>query len=250
MQRLLLLAIVVSSVVGSVYAFTYTEAEHIGALCTTCHDKFSSRQPFAENFSAPVKSTDVTDMYPCFKKPCHYSSPVKWGGGGNRYSLHMSENICKNCHGINGRFDIHISHTTNGTTVTCSNCHGSIDGWNSTRVEVPPFDDKYVANSSILNTTLRIPQWDGDCGYCHKSIQNATRQHNVHALVIEKACVECHGEIIKTVPNPLEKKGVDEGTGPGVPKEPTFFQILLGEYQQLFENISMKFLDFYKILDA
>jgi hypothetical protein len=86
MQRLLIFAIAISNVFGSAYALTYTEAEHIGALCTTCHEKFSFNQSYAENLSAPVGNTDLINMYPCYKKPCHYSSPVKWGGGGKIFA--------------------------------------------------------------------------------------------------------------------------------------------------------------------
>jgi hypothetical protein len=81
-----------------------------------------------------------------------------------------------------------------------------------------------------------------------RTIKNADRQHNVHELVIEKACIECHGEIIKTVPNPLEKADVEGGEETEVEKELTIFQTLLKEYHMLFENISMKFLDFYKFV--
>jgi hypothetical protein len=246
MPRFVLIAILISSFLGSAHAFSYTGPEHIGALCTPCHDKFSYRQPYAENLSAPVRSSDVTDMYPCYKKPCHYSSPVKWGGSGNRYKRHMGEGICKNCHGKNGEFDIHKSHTKNDTTVNCNYCHSSPMGWNSSHVEVPAYEDIYIAGSALLNTSIRKPKWGNDCGYCHITVAGAKRMHNVHKLVIERACVDCHGEIIESVPNPL-KKAIIEGGAP-VEVKVSVAQSLMKEYYVLFDRISLQFLNFYNFM--
>jgi hypothetical protein len=245
MPRYVLIAILISSICGSAYAF-YNTPEHIGALCTTCHINFSSKQPGSENFSAAVGNTDVIDMFPCYKKPCHYSSNTNWGGVGNRYENHLSENICKNCHGKNGTYDIHKSHTINGTTVKCNNCHASLEGWNSTHVNVPPYDEIYVADSAILNKSIRIPDWGDDCGYCHITLENAGRQHDVHKLVIEDACVECHGEIIESIPNPL-KETIIEG-GDVEPPEVSLARMIMQEYYGLFENISLQFLNFFNII--
>jgi len=246
MPRLVLIAIMISNLFGSAYAFSYLDAEHIGALCVACHNEYSFRQEGALNFSAPVKNTDVIDMYPCYKAPCHYSSNTKWGGGGNRYSLHMSEGICKNCHGKNGEFDIHKSHTKNGTTVNCNFCHASAMGWNSTHVEIPPYEEAYVARSAMLNTSIIVPNWEGDCGYCHVTLKNATRQHHVHELVLETACVDCHGKVIESVPDPIKEIVIEGGVTPEA--QISFMESIMYEYYALFEDISLKLLDFYNFM--
>jgi hypothetical protein len=245
MLRYVLTSILILSICDGAYAF-YETPEHIGALCTACHKNFSSTQPGAENFSAAIGNTDLINMFPCSKKPCHFSSNTQWGGGGDRYGSHMNENICKNCHGKSGMYDIHKSHTINGTAVKCNNCHASLEGWNSDHVNVPPYKEIYVADSAILNKSIRIPDWGGDCGYCHVTLKNAERQHDVHKLVIEDACVECHGEIIESIPNPIKETIIDgEEVGP---PEVSLARKIMQEYYVLFENISLQFLEFYNII--
>jgi hypothetical protein len=122
-------------------------------------------------------------------------------------------------------------------------------GWNSTHVQVPPYEEIYVAGSALLNTSIRVPNWGGDCGYCHVTLENASRMHNVHELVIEQACVECHGEIIESVPNPLKETIIK---GEDVPPEVkvSLAQSIMQEYYVLFENISLQFLNFYNFMMA
>ncbi len=247
MLKYVLVAFLVSSLMGSAHAIAYTEASHIGALCTACHDKFAYRQPYAENLSSLVRNPEVIDMFPCYKRPCHFSSNTDWGGGGNRYGRHMGTSTCKNCHGESGKFDIHKSHTKNESTLDCNYCHASPMGWNSSRVTIPAYEDLYIADSTLLNTSIRKPGWANDCGYCHVGAANATRQHEVHEQVIEAACVECHGEIIESVPNPL-KKAVVEGDEPPPEVRMSLAQRVMLEYSGLFSRISVEFLDFYNFM--
>jgi hypothetical protein len=121
-------------------------------------------------------------------------------------------------------------------------------GWNSTHVEVPPYEEIHVAESAILNQSIRIPDWGGDCGYCHVTLKNATRQHEVHELVIGAACVECHGEIIESVPNPFKEIIIAGGVPPET--EISFARSIMYEYYILFENISLQLLDFYNFIMA
>lgn len=246
MLRFVLTAVLVSSLFGSAHAQLYSEPWHIGALCISCHDEFSIQKPDSENFSAPVKSKDVSQMYPCYKSKCH-DATVKWGGADKRYKLHMRERICQNCHGKNGEFDIHKSHTIDNTTVNCNNCHTSLMGWNSTHVQVPPYEEIYVAESALLNQSIRVPDWGGDCGYCHLTLKNAVMQHDVHELVIEQACVDCHGEIIESVPNPLKQSVIGgEAVTPRV--KVSLARSIMREYYILFENISLQLLNFYNFI--
>lgn len=244
MFKYVLIIILILSSIGIAYARSpwLEPGRHIGALCTPCHEKYSYRQPYAENLTAPVKNPKVIDMFPCYKKPCHYSSPVEWGGGGNRYLFHTKEEICKNCHGgIKGEYDMHAIHRKDNTSVNCKICHMSPEGWNSSTVIVPAYENLYIGGSILMNTSIRIPPWGNDCGYCHKSATGARRLHDVHKQTIKIICKECHGQIIESDPDLIAKITEESSLVEKARMEP----LPIREFSRLFDNIAEEMLRFY-----
>ncbi len=175
---------------------------HVGSICLPCHKNYSDNPA-------------ITKFFPCSKSTCHRSNPTgRWGWGGprNRYSLHLQNTVCINCHkGTPEKFDIHAIHRDfkglgiNRTAVECAICHWTPEGYNSSIAKVPPYENLYVAGSAIKNTTIRAPPWGGDCGYCHESVSNATRLHDVHEPDLNTTCKNCHGEIIERRPDLIAK---------------------------------------------
>jgi len=246
MFRYVLIIILVLNSMGIAYARSpYLETWHIGALCTPCHEKYSYRQPYAENLTIIVKNPEVIDMFPCYKKPCHYSSPVEWGGVGDRYIFHTKEGICKNCHApIKGEYDMHAIHRKNNISVDCKTCHMSPVGWNSSIVTVPAYDNLYISGSILMNTSIRTPAWGNDCGYCHKSATGARRLHDVHKQVIKIACKECHGQIIESDPDLIARIAEEPLPVEKAKAEP----MPIRELSMLFDEIVRQFLSFYESL--
>jgi RNase P subunit RPR2 len=229
--------------IGIVYAQSpYLEPGHLGVFCTPCHQKYSYRQPYAGNLTASVKNPSVIDMFPCYKEPCHYSSPVKWGRGGNRYSLHMQKEICKNCHaGINGEYDVHTVHQRiKGISVNCKICHQSFRGWNSSLVIIPaPRKEQIFVYEGI---EIAIP--NKECEYCHRNIIGKTRLHEVHEPVLKIACQDCHGQIIESRPDLIAKI-----TGEPLPEKKVKLEALpVRELSMFFDEIARQFLNFYESL--
>jgi hypothetical protein len=231
--------------VGCAYAYSPYEdpKKHPGAVCYGCHQRFSISQPYASDLSAPVRNSDVFKVYTCYKKACHLASKIE--GGAAKMAIHMSKPVCKNCHGINGEYSIHKVHKNDNTTLDCNICHKSPRGWNSSKVAIPAYENLYIADSALMNMSIRVPPWDSDCGYCHPSVVDAKRLHDVHELVIEIACKECHGQIIESVPNPFKKAVIEVSSTDGVVSvKPS----LTGEFSTFFENISLRFLSFYNFM--
>lgn len=192
---------------------------HIGNYCVPCHDKFSAEKPYASNLSLPVTNPKVTRIFPCYKSECHrFTSLGRWEE--RRYEMHINEKICKNCHAAkDGEFDIHSIHLKsenliNRTPVECKICHRTPEGYNSSIAHVPPYDNLYIAESTLMNTSIRVPPWNNDCGYCHPSVRGAKRLHDIHRPVIKKACPECHGESIESRSDLFVKV-----TGSGLPEK-------------------------------
>ena len=132
------------------------------------------------------------------------------------------------------------------SSVDCNLCHASPMGWNSSKVTIPPSEDPYIADSALVNTTIMVPGWGGDCGYCHKRIANLSTLHEIHEPVIETACVGCHGDVIKSVPSPIKAAVVEGEVPPEI--ELSRIQKLALEYYFVFEGISTQLLDFYNFM--
>ncbi|MFQ6136532.1 MAG: hypothetical protein ACE5PM_05070 [Candidatus Hydrothermarchaeales archaeon] len=234
MRMIILACIIFLVVVGGAYADYDDPSVHPGALrCWPCHVRFSYKQPYAENLTAPVRNNDVLQFRACAKEACHDSRPgVRSLWGGKRYGIHVNSRVCKNCHAaINGTYDIHTIHLKpesilanipqdlvlyenyNWTLpqevisdlvrppVDCNTCHWTPEGYNSPLASVPPYEELYIAGSALKNTSIRKPPWNKDCGYCHPSARGAERLHDVHMPVILKACPICHSPVMLTRPD-------------------------------------------------
>lgn len=174
-------------------------ADHIGNYCVTCHQRFSYEKAYASELTAVVKNPDVLSFKPCNSDLCHRSKPP----GAvlvDRYSLHVKENICGNCHPKkDGNFDIHKIHSNfakldlDRPSVECRICHAQPEGFNSTHVMVPPYN---VSGNPFEN--IRKPPWKGQCSYCHPSANITQRLHDVHSPGLRYTCASCHGEEILT----------------------------------------------------
>lgn len=227
---------------GVSYVLAQGPPDHLGEICITCHQKYSD-------------NTAIAQFSPCAKKVCHKSNPTeRWGGRGphDRYPLHLKKEICGNCHRIiDGRYDIHSIHLKfgelgiNRAPIECRTCHWLPEGYNSSLAYVPAYDNLYIAGSTLTNTSIRIPPWRNDCGYCHPSVVGARRLHDVHEPVIEIVCKECHGSIIESRLELIAKI-----TGkPLQPEIETKREILVvKELSLLFDEIAWQILDFYNYL--
>jgi hypothetical protein len=197
---------------------------HIAFLCTSCHQKFSYQQPYAQNLSVPVKNSHVINEFPCYKHECHYSAPGQRVG--NRYSLHMSKPVCKNCH-----LDIHTVHRDE---VNCKICHLSPRGWNSSIAIVPaPTETMYYEGIMI-----GIPR-SGECKYCHLDVSGARRLHEVHKQVLNRTCADCHGKAIESRTDLIARI-----TGIPLPEEKRVLPLPIREFSRLFDEIAREFMGF------
>ncbi len=221
MRYVLIIVTMVTALVAALTVFgtdiSAQPADHIGTICVSCHKNYTDN-PVISKFS------------PCSKSTCHRSNPTgKWGQGPrNRYSIHIQKAVCINCHtGTPEKFDIHAVHGTdfkrldiNRTAVECTICHWTPEGYNSSIARVPAYENLYVAGSAIKNTSIRRPPWGGNCSYCHESVSNATRLHDVHRPVLNTACKSCHGKVIENRPD-LIARVVGESSIPGIPGNET-----------------------------
>lgn len=238
--------ILIFPILGAGYVSAQGPPNHPGKICVNCHQKYSDNDA-------------IKKFSPCAKSTCHRSSSTgRWGGGpANRYSLHLQQKVCVNCHKSAGdKYDVHSIHLKfeelglNRTAVECKICHNSPKGYNSSIAHVPPYEDLYIAGSTLMNTSIRRPPWNNDCGYCHPSVTGAKRLHDVHAPVIEGACKVCHGPIIESKLDliakitgkplrPLQKVVKTQSKEAG---------LFVKEFSRLFEDIALQILRFYKSL--
>ncbi len=226
MRILITLCLIFLLVGGVVYADYEDPSLHTGALkCWPCHVRFSYERAYAENLTATISNNNVIRFSPrCAQEDCHRAIQTK--GGVRARNIHANSpnsRVCKNCHAAkNGTYQIHTIHlkpesilenipeglvlykSYNWTLPTdviskikrppvdCALCHWTPEGYNSPLVSVPPYEELYIANSSIKNSSIRRPPWNNDCGYCHPSVRGAERLHDVHEPVAFKACIVCH----------------------------------------------------------
>lgn len=193
---------------------------HVGDYCITCHQRFSYEKPYAEDLPVPVTFPKVISFSPCDGTRCHNSKTDGFSTGKrDRWPLHLK--ICGNCHKmINGSYSIHRIHLNfedllenipedwnfskeerekvGRPPVDCSICHWTPEGYVTPLVMVPPYEEEFIAGSTVKNRTIRRPPWNGDCGFCHPSMSGMKRVHDVHMPVILKACPVCHSPTIKS----------------------------------------------------
>ncbi len=226
---IILIVISIFITTETVYADYKDPVQHPGALtCWPCHIRFSYKRPYSENLTSPIRNNNVLQFNSCSKDDCH--NGVKMRGGIRVRNIHAkssNDRVCKNCHAAkNGTYQIHTIHlkpesvlenipeglviykSYNWTLppdvvsdikrppVDCALCHWAHEGYNSPLVSVPPYEELYIANSSIKNSSIRRPPWNNDCGYCHPSVRGAERLHDVHEPVAFKACIVCHSPIM------------------------------------------------------
>lgn len=189
---------------------------HVGELCVACHQRFSISKEYADKLPYKVEEPKVTNIFPCGKSTCHYSTgPTKFNPRtSSRWSLHL--NICENCHPRwNSSFEtVHNTHlnfsylTLNRSGVDCKLCHASRRGYNSSIAVIPRWEEGYEKE-------IYVPPWNNSCAFCHFTIKNATRVHDVHEPVMLKACAICHSKYILNssgmfarigMPYPFEEK--------------------------------------------
>jgi len=197
---------------------------HPGEICIACHTRFSKERSYASQLPHVVSNNAVLHIFPCSKAACHRTPPTKFAPiGKTRWKLHMG--ICENCHprwstGFETIHNTHLNFTylmINRSGVSCELCHARPQGYNSSIVRVPP----WPSGEAEFTGKVVKPDWKGDCAYCHFTIKDAERVHDVHEPVLLKACPICHSPyILKSrkmfrrigYPYPFEK---EERTGIG-----------------------------------
>jgi len=233
---------------------------HKADFCFPCHQKYSKDQPYAGQLPVPVVDTTVIYAKPCSGSRCHTSNPdYAAPGQHDRWTLHMR--VCGDCHRAlpnSTQLDIHAIHlrfedlsnvgiggmVLNRQPVKCRTCHWSTAGYNNTPVAyVPPFDNLFAGNSTILNNSLRVPPWKKDCGYCHPMAANANRPHDLHRRVIIEVCPVCHGSSILAQEGLVDRIASGrqpEDEGPQETPPPS------NEFSRLFERIADDILAIYR----
>jgi|GEM_PF-7097413 hypothetical protein len=183
--KYLAFVIAITAAFELVYAYNPYEnpKTHLGAICIDCHKRFKD----------VIDNPTVSSFRPCYKDDCHLSAD-KWGGKSKRESLHLSREICKNCH-----TEI---HTTHRDRVNCRVCHMSPRGWNSSKVRIPVSKEQRV----FEEMTITIPG-SAECSYCHFKIPSAKNIHEVHSpeLKNNQTCLKCHGKVIEKRPDLIAK---------------------------------------------
>ncbi len=179
---------------------------HVGEVCVACHTRFSKDRPYSNELAYNVTNNAVLHIFPCSKPACHINNPpTKWRPKGTkRWDMHL--NICENCHPRwNTSIDtIHKTHlnfdylTINRSGISCDLCHSKPLGFNSSIVQVPP----WPTDIQLIPGQIVKPEWQGDCAYCHFTINGAARVHDVHEPVLLNACPVCHSQFI------LDSKGM------------------------------------------
>lgn len=188
--------------------------------CARCHHNLEEKFEIRQGLYA---------SHPCEEVACHDSR------GEDRHAIHMK--ICEGCHdGIHG--------THKEFDIDCNICHWSPDGWNSSIATIPAYGELYVAESAIMNTSVRVPPWGNDCGYCHPPAAGAKSAHDVHERVIKKACPECHGPGTMFKSAPEHPPGGDEEEE----GEAQLEALPLRELVSFFDEIGRQFLRFYDFI--
>jgi hypothetical protein len=179
--------------IAAVYA---QSSSHTGDYCISCHQKYSFEKAYASELPAVVKNPDVLNLKPCNNELCHRSKPPGMVLV-DRYSLHLKENICGNCHPkSDNKFDIHKIHSDfaeldlDRAPVECRICH-TPEGFNSPHASVPVYN---VTGDPLEN--IQTPPWKGECSYCHPSVNGSKRLHETHKPALKSACAFCHGDAI------------------------------------------------------
>jgi hypothetical protein len=176
---------------------------HVGEICVACHTRFSKNKPYAEELPHNVSNDATLHIFPCSKPACHYTPPTKFRPTGtHRWNLHLA--ICDNCHPRwNSSYEtVHNTHinfsylTLNRSGVECKLCHANPSGYNTSVVQVPP----WPGDEEEFTGKIFKPQWEGDCSYCHFTIDGAKRVHDVHDPVLLEACPICHSPYILNSP--------------------------------------------------
>ncbi|MFQ5800422.1 MAG: hypothetical protein ACE5HH_01715 [Candidatus Hydrothermarchaeales archaeon] len=174
-------------------------SSHVGEICVGCHTRFSKDRPYANELPYNVSKDAVLHIFPCSKPACHRTPPTRFAPRGTaRWTLHLK--ICDNCHPRwNSSYEtIHNTHLNfsylalNRSGVECKLCHATPLGYNSSVVHVPPFPGD---ESEFIGKIFK-PQWEGECSYCHFTINGAERVHDVHEPVLLEACPICHSSYI------------------------------------------------------
>ncbi len=181
----------------------YETNEHPGAFCIPCHQRFSEHSQYGAGIPVPVKNKGVVTLFPCIKPGCHQDNPKV--PLRIRYQKHLG--ICGNCHPQkNGTYEIHDIHlnfsilqppwelkypqniSLRNEGVECKLCHASATGYNSTIASVPPLN----LTAPVLPGTVIKPPWKNSCAFCHPTVKDAERLHDVHEPLILEACPVCH----------------------------------------------------------
>jgi len=184
---------------------------HVGELCVACHWRFSADKEYADKLPYKIEDPKLSSINPCGKNSCHYSTstgPTAFvPGSTSRWSLHL--NTCDNCHprwnsSIETVHNTHLNFsylTLNRSGVECKLCHFSPRGYNSSIVAVPQWEEGY-------DKEIYVAPWNNSCAFCHFTIKNAKRVHDVHEPVLLKTCVTCHSEYIVGSPRMFQRIGL------------------------------------------